>query len=66
MVNNICNELLLFFKDFAPQSFVLSSSTICRQISEVQSDQICQIGGRPGSKISWPALAQTGTDHAQI
>jgi hypothetical protein len=66
MVNNICNEFLLFFKDFAPQYFILSSSTISRQISTVQSDQICQISGRPGSKISWPALAQTGTDHAQI
>jgi hypothetical protein len=66
MVNNICNEFFLFFKDFVAQCFVLSSSTIGRQISAVRSDQICQIGGRPGSKISWPALAQTGPDHAQI
>jgi len=66
MVNNICNKCLLFFKDFASKCFVLSSSTIGRQISAVWSDQICQIGGRPGSKISWPALAQTGTDNAQI
>ena len=66
MVNSICNEFLLFFKGFAPQCFVLSSCTIGRQISAVQSDQICQIGGRPGSKISLPALAQTGTAHAQI
>jgi len=66
MVNNICNEFLLFFKGFAPQCFVLSRSTIGRQISVVRSDQISQIGVRPGSKISLPALAQTGTDHAQI
>jgi len=66
MVNNICNEFLLFFKGFAPQCFVLSSSAIGRQISAVRSDQICQIGGWRRAKISWPALAQTGTDHAQI
>ena len=66
MVNNICNEFLSFFKDFASKWFVLSSSTIGHQISAVRLDQICQIGGQPGSKISWPALPQTGTDHAQI
>jgi len=66
MVNNICNKCLLFFEDFEAQYFVLSSSTIGRQVCTLWSDQICQIGGRPGSKLSWPALAPTSTDHTQI
>jgi hypothetical protein len=66
MVNNICNKCLLLFEDVEAQYLVLSSSTIGRQICTLWSDPMCQISGPPGSKVLWPALAQTSTDHTEI